>query len=451
MISRETVEHVAALARLGLTDAEIDRMREQLSHILATIEQLRDVDTSQVGPTASVIALENVMRDDVAAAPMQREATLAQRAAPRRRLPPGANRARGGPLMELADRTISEVTADLRRRALSQLPRAHRGVPGAHRARRPAAEHVPPAVAGRGGPRGGRRGRPRPWRPGGTRPLLGIPYALKDIFVTRALADDGTPLPRVACRPRPARRSWSATGHPTHPTPSAASTAPAASCSLDEIGELPQALQANLLRVLDEGGEYHCLGGLTTKRSRFRLLGATNREVTSLKHDLAARLVLRLEVPGLDARRDDIPCLTGHLLRRAVAKSPEAVRRFTTSSGQPRIKASLLDHLLGIGYATHIRELDTMLWRAMSESTGDAIEWHRGAAASEPVRPPSSPDELASRPEATKAAAAPEPDEAEIRARLGEHRGNVARAARALGLSSRYVLYRLMRKHGIEE
>ncbi len=77
MISRETVEHVAALARLGLTDAEIDRMREQLSHILATIEQLRDVDTSQVGPTASVIALENVMRDDVAAAPMDREATLA--------------------------------------------------------------------------------------------------------------------------------------------------------------------------------------------------------------------------------------------------------------------------------------------------------------------------------------------------------------------------------------
>lgn len=77
MISRDTVEHVAALARLGLTDAEIDRMREQLSHILATIEQLRDVDTSQVGPTASVIALENVMRDDVPAAPMQREATLA--------------------------------------------------------------------------------------------------------------------------------------------------------------------------------------------------------------------------------------------------------------------------------------------------------------------------------------------------------------------------------------
>ena len=77
MISRETVEHVAALARLGLTDAEIDLMQTQLSHILETIEQLRDVDTSSVDPTASVIALENVMRDDQVVAPMSREAALA--------------------------------------------------------------------------------------------------------------------------------------------------------------------------------------------------------------------------------------------------------------------------------------------------------------------------------------------------------------------------------------
>jgi aspartyl-tRNA(Asn)/glutamyl-tRNA(Gln) amidotransferase subunit C len=82
MISRETVEHVARLARLGLTDEELDRMQVQLSHILETIEQLRDVDTSSVGPTASVIALENVMRDDVARPPMTREAALAN--APRR-------------------------------------------------------------------------------------------------------------------------------------------------------------------------------------------------------------------------------------------------------------------------------------------------------------------------------------------------------------------------------
>jgi aspartyl-tRNA(Asn)/glutamyl-tRNA(Gln) amidotransferase subunit C len=77
MITRAEVEHVALLARLGLTDDEIDRMQAQLSHILETIERLRDVDTSQVGPTAQVIALENVMRDDVPREGLSREAALA--------------------------------------------------------------------------------------------------------------------------------------------------------------------------------------------------------------------------------------------------------------------------------------------------------------------------------------------------------------------------------------
>ena len=77
MISRADVEHVARLARLGLSDEEIDRMQVQLSSILETIAKLADVDTSQVGPTAQVIALENVMRDDEVRQPMPREAALA--------------------------------------------------------------------------------------------------------------------------------------------------------------------------------------------------------------------------------------------------------------------------------------------------------------------------------------------------------------------------------------
>lgn len=76
-ISREEVEHVASLARLGLTDDEIDRMQTQLSRILEAIETLREVDTSHIGPTAQVIALENVMRDDVAIPGISREAALA--------------------------------------------------------------------------------------------------------------------------------------------------------------------------------------------------------------------------------------------------------------------------------------------------------------------------------------------------------------------------------------
>ena len=76
-ISRADVEHVANLAQLHLTDDELDRMQTQLSNILDAIETLRDVDTSRVGPTASVIQLENVMRDDIAAAPISRDAALA--------------------------------------------------------------------------------------------------------------------------------------------------------------------------------------------------------------------------------------------------------------------------------------------------------------------------------------------------------------------------------------
>ena len=76
-ISREDVEHVAHLARLRLTDDEVDRMQTQLSNILEAIETLRDVDTSRVGPTASVIQLENVMRDDEPRLALTRNAALA--------------------------------------------------------------------------------------------------------------------------------------------------------------------------------------------------------------------------------------------------------------------------------------------------------------------------------------------------------------------------------------
>jgi aspartyl-tRNA(Asn)/glutamyl-tRNA(Gln) amidotransferase subunit C len=76
-ITRGDVEHVADLARLHLTDEEIDRMQSQLSNIHEAIETLRDVDTSHVGPTASVIQLENVMREDVARPGLERDAALA--------------------------------------------------------------------------------------------------------------------------------------------------------------------------------------------------------------------------------------------------------------------------------------------------------------------------------------------------------------------------------------
>lgn len=77
MITRADVEHVAELARLHLTDEEIERLQTQLSRVLEAIEVLREVDTSHVGPTATVLNLENVMREDEPRPGINREAALA--------------------------------------------------------------------------------------------------------------------------------------------------------------------------------------------------------------------------------------------------------------------------------------------------------------------------------------------------------------------------------------
>ena len=63
-ITRAEVAHVARLARLGLTEDEMDRLASELDHILDAMQALRQLDTSTIPPTAQVIPLTNVMRDD---------------------------------------------------------------------------------------------------------------------------------------------------------------------------------------------------------------------------------------------------------------------------------------------------------------------------------------------------------------------------------------------------
>lgn len=63
-LSLEEVDHVAMLARLGLQPQERELMREQLSSILDHINRLQELDTEAIPPTAQVITLRNVMRDD---------------------------------------------------------------------------------------------------------------------------------------------------------------------------------------------------------------------------------------------------------------------------------------------------------------------------------------------------------------------------------------------------
>lgn len=64
-LSRKDVEHIAHLARLGLTDEEFARLEGQLNHILDQYGVLAQLDTEGIAPTAQTIELENILRDDI--------------------------------------------------------------------------------------------------------------------------------------------------------------------------------------------------------------------------------------------------------------------------------------------------------------------------------------------------------------------------------------------------
>ena len=76
-LTRADVEHVAYLARLGLTDDELTRLEGQLNHILDQYAKLAELDTDDIPPTAQTIELENILRDDVAMPSLPAEAVLA--------------------------------------------------------------------------------------------------------------------------------------------------------------------------------------------------------------------------------------------------------------------------------------------------------------------------------------------------------------------------------------
>jgi aspartyl-tRNA(Asn)/glutamyl-tRNA(Gln) amidotransferase subunit C len=79
-IDRETVEHIAELAKLQLTEEEITRYAEQLSAILDYAERLQELDTDAIPPTASVLPLRNVLRPDAILPSLPRDKSLANAA-----------------------------------------------------------------------------------------------------------------------------------------------------------------------------------------------------------------------------------------------------------------------------------------------------------------------------------------------------------------------------------
>jgi len=200
---------------------------------------------------------------------------------------------------------------------------------------------------------------------------------------------------------------------------------------LDEIGELPHTLQAHLLRMLDTHGEYHRLGEAQIQRADIRVIAATNRDPSELKHDLAARLKLRATMPPLDARREDIPLLLRARMRRLASDTPSIGVRFMGDRGEPRLDPALVDTLLRSTYSTGVRELERILFAALSASPGDRI------MLSSELR-----TEI---PQAPRARFAPAPTDEQVRESLERHGDNVTRAAQELGVS-RFSLHRLIKK-----
>jgi two-component system response regulator AtoC len=140
---------------------------------------------------------------------------------------------------------------------------------------------------------------------------------------------------------------------------------------LDEIAEMPLNLQVKLLRVLQER-KIRRLGGSRDIPIEARILSATNTNIEALvregrfREDLYYRLnVVRIEVPPLRARREDIPLLAGHLLEKARTRLRKPFKRITSAA---------LDALMVYPFPGNIRELQNILERAMTLCEDQEIE-----------------------------------------------------------------------------
>ena len=151
---------------------------------------------------------------------------------------------------------------------------------------------------------------------------------------------------------------------------------------LDEIGDMPLALQTRLLRVL-AGGEFFRVGGRELVRVDVRVIAATHQDLEALaadgrfRADLLHRLdVVRLRLPPLRERREDIPRLVERFLG-------VAARRF--DAPPKRLSAEALARLAAHDWPGNVRELENLCWRVAALAAGDTVQAHdldevRGAA-----------------------------------------------------------------------
>jgi len=211
---------------------------------------------------------------------------------------------------------------------------------------------------------------------------------------------------------------------------------------LDEIGEMPARLQVKLLRVLQERRTRR-LGGTMDIPVSARILSATNRDVEALvqggrfREDLYYRLnVLRIAVPPLRDRAEDIPLLAGFLLRKL---------RTRMGKGDAVFADGALEALSAYRYPGNVRELENILERALIYAEGEEIrsaDLCLPAASAIAAYPAHAPDGA---PPTYGAASLDTMERGAIERALAKWSGNRTKAAAELGISRRTILYKIKR------
>jgi DNA-binding NtrC family response regulator len=214
---------------------------------------------------------------------------------------------------------------------------------------------------------------------------------------------------------------------------------------LDEIGDVGAALQVKLLRVIQEQ-EVRRVGGTASTKVDVRIIAATNRDLSQLvkggrfREDLFYRLnVVRIVVPPLRERREDIPMLAHHFLHKVLSENGQAIRGFV-----PDTMAVLQDY----HWPGNVRELENVIERAVSLTHGPLIlpddlpDPLRQTAPTtvEPATLPGQEGDLVSLGELERRYL--------VRV-LKECRHNKVRAAKVLGIDRR-TLYRMAERFGLD-
>ena len=219
---------------------------------------------------------------------------------------------------------------------------------------------------------------------------------------------------------------------------------------LDEVGDLPLDVQPKLLRFLEQG-EIMPIGENRPQPVDVRVLAATNADLEQrvaegkFREDLYYRLsVIRIYVPPLRQRREEIPHLTTFFLREA-----------SDRLGKPdlQLSADVLDLFAQYWWPGNVRQLRNELQRAvaMAPPGGTIGPEHLSPdlTAAAPQTSPSGPPRVSLRGGQTLASVVDEIERDLIREMMQRHRGNISETARALGLTRR-GLYLKLRRLGIE-